>query len=175
MLTKPKICPRHARIMWDMPKLAQALGSPRRPIMFALFLACSPLLPWLLGACAEDDEDRIEAFIAAVTGEVTTERIDHVLNTYLALEQRPLSTTVLGDMRLYRAEDKPRLHDSVHQRLQRLLGSKVKILRRHVAIKDDKARVELQLFGDSVMGNVIYELSKLDKARWVMSVVRVGN
>lgn len=129
----------------------------------------------LLTACGEDDADRIDAFIAAVTGEVTTARIDHVLDTYLALDQRPLSTTVLGDMRLYREEDAATLREAVHRRLQRVLGSSLKVLRRHVDLRGTTARVELQLFGDNLMGNVVYELAKLDDKRWIITLVRVGN
>jgi hypothetical protein len=156
--------------MAHMTQLAPAF-SRRAALLGAALVVCSV---WVLGACAEDDEDRIETFIAAVTGEVTTARIDHVLTTYLELAQRPVSATVMGDMRLYRAPDAQRLKVVVHGRLQRLLGTSIKILRRHVEIKGDKARVELQLFGDNVMGNVIYELSKVEK-RWLISVVRVGN
>ncbi len=158
-------------IIANMSKLPHLSVVRRRAFAWSLaLLSCA----WLLSACAEDDADRIDAFINAVTGDVTTARIDHVLTTYLALEQKPLSATVLGDMRLYRGEDAQGLHDAVHARLQRLLGTSVKILRRHVDIKGDIARVELQLFGDGVMGNVIYELAKLDK-HWVITIARVGN
>ena len=159
------------------PSPADDLGPPRtlyprRTVLgAALAIACTLAL---VSGCGEDDADRIDAFIEAVTGDVTTPRIDHVLTTYLALDERPLSATVLGDMRLYRAEDAQRLHDSVHARLQRLLGTSVKTLRRRVDIRGDSARVELQLLGPDLMGNVVYELTKREK-RWFITLVRVGN
>jgi hypothetical protein len=127
----------------------------------------------MASACGEDDEDRIDTFVEAVTGEVTSERVDHVLNTYLDLERRPLSTTVLGEMHLYRPEDESRLKQAVRSRLQRIFGTSLKTLRRHTELKGDKARVELQVLGDGMMGNVSYDLFKDDK-RWLIAEVRVG-
>lgn len=148
--------------------IGQASAGSRRALwpIFAL-------LTILSSACGEDDEDRIETFVEAVTGEVTSERVDHVLATYLDLEQRPLSTTVLGDMRLYRAEDESRLKEVVRSRLQRMFGSSLKTLRRQIDIKGEKARVDLQVFGDGMMGNVSYELVKRDE-RWLIVAIRVS-
>jgi hypothetical protein len=134
--------------------------------LVALFIAA------LAGGCGEDDEDRIDKFVEAVTGEMSSERVDHVLSTYLDLDDRPLSTTVFGDMHLYRAEDEQQLKQLARSRLQRISGSSLKALRRQVEIKGETARVDLQLLGDGMMGNVSYELYKRGE-RWFLSAVRI--
>jgi len=144
-------------------------SSARSALSRALILSCLTLLL----ACSEDDEDRIDAFVAAVTGEVSEPRIDHVLTTYIDLEAAPLSATVLTTMRLYQASDRARLRSEVIERLQRAMGSSLKIIRRRTDLKHDGARVELQLYGADMMGNVVYELVKRDK-RWLLQRVRVG-
>ena len=142
---------------------------PTTPLRWLL----AALIAMLVCACGEDDEDRIDAFVESVTGELTSERVDHVLATYLDLQERPLSTTVLGETHLYRSEDEERLKELARSRLQRMFGTSLKPLRRQVEIKGETARVDLQLLGDGMMGNVSYRLYKEGK-RWLISEVRIS-
>jgi hypothetical protein len=142
----------------------------RRSFVLAVLFASSCVLL----ACGESDEDRIDAFIAAVTGEVTPARIDHVLTTYVSLDDEPLSVSVFGQQSLYRATDGTRLAEDAHRRLGRVLGKSARILKRRVDLQGTHARVELQLIGDQMLGNVFYELEKRGDKRWVVSSARFG-
>lgn len=125
-----------------------------------------------LVACGKDDEDRIDEFVEAVTGEVSEARVEHVLQTYLDLEAEPLDVRALGEGRVYRAEERERLVEQVRKKTQRLLGSSLKVLRKRIDLTGDEARVDLQLLGQNGIGEARYELKKHGE-RWLLSEVAV--
>lgn len=144
-------------------------ASPMARVLIAfLWLSLS-----VLSACAKDDEDYIDEFVAAVTGDVTSERVDHVFNTYVDPDVEPVDVRVLEHNRLYGAGEGADMRKKAQEKLSRLNGSSLKILRRKVDIKDDRAYVDLQLFSREAMGNVRYDLRKHDK-RWLLSKVAVN-
>ena len=128
----------------------------------------------LLCACGTSDADRIDEFVKAVTGEVSTERIDRVLASYVDLEQQPLDVNVLGDLRGYDPAQRARLGQEAHSRLGFLVGKRLNVLRKQIAIDGTNARVELQLFGRDGMGNLRFALAKHGE-RWLISRLDVGH
>jgi hypothetical protein len=135
---------------------------------FALMLA---LL--CLSACSKDDEDYIDEFVDAVTGEVSEGRVDHVFRTYIDVAREPLDVRVLGENHLYREEEADALEQRAKSRLSRLYGSSLRAVRKRIDIKGGEAFVELQLLSDQGMGVVRYELAKRD-GRWLLGTVRFG-
>jgi hypothetical protein len=136
-------------------------------------LAAATLLALtLVTACAEDDEDRIDAFVSAVTGEVSDERVAHVLDTYVDLGEEPLDVRAMGDSKLYRAEDQARFRSDAERRLASLSGRKLNAVRKRIEIKGEHASVELQLLSQTAMGQVRYELVKRGK-RWLIGSLHV--
>jgi hypothetical protein len=136
--------------------------------MFAT--AC--LLALMCVACSEDDEDRIDAFVAAVTGELTDERVEHVMKTYVDLAEEPIDVRAFGDGRLYRAEDQERFRADATRRLGPLMGRSLNAVRKRIEIRGSDATVELQLLSSTMMGQVRYELVKREK-RWLIGTVYV--
>lgn len=133
------------------------------------------LLPLMLfavlaTACEKDDEDLIDDFVAAVTGEVNQQRVEHVLATYVDPSAEELDVRVYGETRLYRAQDAAKLAEHARTRLTRLHGRSLNAVRRRIEIKGDQAFVELQLMGRDVLGNVRYELRKRG-GRWLLGTV----
>jgi hypothetical protein len=123
-------------------------------------------------ACAEDDEDRIDAFVASVTGELSDERVEHVMKTYVDLDEEPIDVRAFGDGRLYRAEDQERFDRDAQRRLGPLMGRSLNAVRRRIDIRGNEATVELQLLSRTMMGSVRYELVKRKK-RWLIGTVYV--
>jgi hypothetical protein len=137
--------------------------------MRAFLLAC---LLAFTGSCAETDADRIDAFVSSVTGELTEDRVAHVLKTYVDLDAEELDVRALGDSHLYRAEDRERFEADVERRLGPLQGRSLNAVRKHIEIKADNATVELQMLSRTMMGQVRYELVKRGK-RWLIGSVYV--
>jgi hypothetical protein len=123
-------------------------------------------------ACAEDDADRIDAFVASVTGELTEERVAHVMKTYVDLDEEPIDVRAFGDGRLYRAEDQERFDHDADRRLGPLMGRSLNAVRKRIDIRGNEATVELQLLSRTMMGQVRYELVKRGK-RWLIGTVYV--
>jgi len=134
-------------------------------------------LTWLsalvLCGCAKDDADHIDDFVTAVTGEVTPERVDHVFGTYVDPDVEPVDVRVLEHNRLYASGEAINMRGKAREKLGRLEGSSLKVLRRKVEIKDGRAYVDLQLFSREAMGNVRYDLRKHGE-RWLLSKVAVN-
>jgi ribosomal protein L12E/L44/L45/RPP1/RPP2 len=130
------------------------------------------LLSLLTTACAEDDEDRIDTFVAAVTGKVDARAIDHVLATYVDVATENLDVRAFGDSRMYRAEDAERFEKEARARLEHIEGRSLNAVRRRIRIEGETARVELQFLGRDAMGSVRYELRK-HGTRWLIGSVYV--
>jgi hypothetical protein len=138
--------------------------------MRAFATAC--VLAVMCLGCEETDEDRIDAFVAAVTGELTDERVEHVMKTYVDLAEEPIDVRAFGDGRLYRAEDRERFRQDAARRLGPLMGRSLNAVRKRIDLRGSEATVELQLLSRTMVGQVRYELVKRDK-RWLIGTVYV--
>lgn len=143
-------------------------------------LPFSPRARWWVGAtlallcaCSTSDADRIDEFVKAVTGEVTSARIDQALARYVDLERQPLEVSVFGDLRGYDQAQREKLSQDAHARLTFLLGKRLNVLRKQIAIDGTEARIELQLFGREGMGNLRYVLAKHGE-RWLIARLDLG-
>jgi hypothetical protein len=136
-------------------------------------LLASMLLALTCYGCTISDAERIDAFVKAVTGEVTRERIDHALDSYVDLGVQPLDVVAFGDPRSYAPEQRPGLLQDAHSGLGFLYGKSLNVLRRRIDITGPRARVELQLFGREGMGSVYFVLTKHGD-KWLMSEVRIS-
>jgi hypothetical protein len=136
------------------------------------------LKPWIcavvlvLSACKSDDENSIAEFVSAVTGDMTEQRTDHVLATYVDLAAEPLDVRVFGEGRVYRGEDRSAFEQLARTRLRRIHGKKLSALQKRIKLDDKHALIDLQLLSSEGMGNVHYELSKHDQ-RWLLGAVAV--
>lgn len=131
------------------------------------------VLVLLCAACGTSDADRIDDFVKAVTGEVSSARIDQALTSYVDLNLQPLDVSVFGDPRGYGAEQRAKLGHDAHARLGSLFGNRLNVLRKRVEIRLPNAYVDLQLLGRGGMGNVRYTLVKHGE-RWLIAKVDVG-
>ena len=126
----------------------------------------------LVGACRRDDAAKIDEFVAATTGELTHERVAKVLDTYVDLAQEPLDVRAFGETYVFEAGDRERLVAQADDKLSRLYGSKISVLRRNVDLEGEQARVRLETLNRNGMGAVRYELRKRGE-RWLLSSVAV--
>jgi hypothetical protein len=131
------------------------------------------VLALLCAACGTSDADRIDDFVKAVTGEVSAERIDQALASYVDLDLQPLDVSVLGDPRGYASEQRAKLAHDAHARLGFLFGKRLNVLRKRIEIRPPSAHVELQLLGREGMGNVRFTLAK-HAERWLIAKVYIG-
>jgi hypothetical protein len=131
------------------------------------------MLVLLCAACGTSDADRIDDFVKAVSGEVSAERIDQALASYVDLNLQPLDVSVFGDPRGYLSEQRAKLGHDAHARLGFLFGKRLNVLRKRVEIRPPSAHVELQLLGREGMGNVRYTLAK-HAERWLIAKVSIG-
>jgi hypothetical protein len=139
--------------------------APRRAALAAIAL--------LAAACGTSDADRIDDFVKAVTGEVSAERIDQALASYVDLDLSPLTVSVFGDERPYAPEQAAKLAHDAHARLAFLSGKRLNVLSRRIEISAPSARVELRLLGREGMGQVRYTLAKHGE-RWLIGKVDIG-
>ena len=114
----------------------------------------------LLVGCGESDEDKLEAFAQAVTGDLNVQRLDHVMQTYVDPAQQPLVVTVFNDPREYGSDTAATIGATARERLARIMGSTARVMRKRIRIDGKQATVTLQLFGERLMGHTRYELEK---------------
>ncbi len=122
-------------------------------------------------ALSVTDEERIEEFVEAVTGEVRGSRIDHALR-YTNLAAEPVEVVVGDEPRRYEAGEEGDLSDEAHQVLAPLEGAEARLLQDAVVIEGDRARVALRVSTDEGVCDVQYLMRKHGDD-WLVTRVRV--
>lgn len=130
-----------------------------------------PCVLWL-GACSESDEDRLEAFAKAVSGEVSADRVRQALTTYVDPATQPVIVTVFGTPKEYGQAEAAELTTTAQRRLARIMGASLRVMRRRIEVDGDRGRVELQLLSRAAAGHTRYKLRKHGE-RWLVAELDV--
>lgn len=146
--------------------------------MKSRFLVQTVLVALLVGSVAlvadalvVTDEERLEAFVQAVTGEVETRRVDAAL-AYAEPARVPVETLVGNDSTYYVEGQEVDLAERARRILAPYTGEDVRLLQKSIEIDDDRALVALRLGTREGTSNVQFRLVRRGDG-WLVSRVRV--
>jgi len=146
--------------------------------MQSRFLIQSVVVALLVGSVAMvadalvvTDEERLEAFVDAVTGDVETRRIDAALS-YVDPARVPVEVMVSDDSRLYEEGQEVDLAERARHTLGPYTGEEVRLLQKSIELDDDRALVALRLGTRHGTANVQFRLVRRGDG-WLVSRVRV--
>jgi hypothetical protein len=115
------------------------------------------------------DEEELEGFVEAVSGEVTSERIDAALE-WVDPAAAPVEIGVWGDTRVY--EDGAELRSRARSALRPFIGQRLRALREGIQVEEGTGDVSLQLVSGQGMVDVDFRLERRGD-RWLVTRVRV--
>ncbi len=143
----------------------------RRPIVYAAAgLVTLVALGLTYDALVETDEERIEAFADAVTGEVTSEKIAEAL-AWCDTGRQPVEVYLMGESRLYESDSD--LADRARQGMSRFMGQDLRPLNRNVEVDGDRASLRVRVMNSQLgMVNAAFEFRKRGD-EWLLSTVRI--
>ncbi len=142
------------------------------------FLTQALVLALLVGSIAMvadalvvTDEERLEAFVDAVTGEVDTRRIDAALS-YVDPARVPVDITVGDDLRAYGEGQEVDLAERARATLAPFQGDDVRVVQEAIEIEGERALVALRIGTREGMADVQFRLVRRGDG-WLVSRVRV--
>ena len=116
------------------------------------------------------DEERLEPFLDAVTGNVTPERVDAAL-AFTNPSRQPVEVHAMGATQLY--EDAATLRERAHEGLRPLQGESLRILGESMEVADDRATISVRFISSRAgMATATFDLRKRDDA-WLLASVSV--
>ena len=129
-----------------------------------------------LGALALDwvivtDQERIEEFVEAVTGEVRGDRIDKALE-YVDVPRQSVEIVVDNQVRFYEGNVNTAVAEEARQTLAPFAGDNVRLLQDSIEVEEDHARVALRASTPEGVLDVQFRLIRHDD-QWLVSRVRV--
>jgi hypothetical protein len=140
----------------------------RAQLAGVLFLAVlgGVVLDWLIVT----DRERLEDFVACITGTITEAKVRRAL-TYTDPAVQPLEVTVLGETTVYNREDTAGLHARALRLGRSQEGQVWRALRRSIELQGPHARVSLQLVSGEGMTEAEFIFHK-HGARWLLGEAR---
>jgi hypothetical protein len=115
------------------------------------------------------DEEKLEGFVEAVTGEVSATRVGAALE-WVDPASAPVEITAWGDTRLY--EDAAELRERAQSALRPFHGERLRALRDSISVEDGTADVSLQLLSGRGLADIDFRLEERD-GRWLVTRVRL--
>ena len=116
------------------------------------------------------EEERLEAFVEAVTGEVTSEKIDAALS-WIDTSRQPVEVYVMGQSDLY--EDDDTLRERARDSMRRFMGQDLRMLNETITVEDERATIRVRVLNDQLgMVTAEFDLRKREET-WLVSAVRV--
>ncbi|MBX3276082.1 MAG: hypothetical protein KF729_37870 [Sandaracinaceae bacterium] len=109
----------------------------------AVVVAVLGYLAW--DALVETDEERLEGFVADVTGPVAAARVDAARARWVDLDRQPFEVSALGESLYFRAGEDAALGERAARATRELAGADLRALTRAIVVEGDAARVTLRL------------------------------
>ena len=146
--------------------------------MTSRFLIQSVVVALLVGSVAMvadalvvTDEERLGAFVDAVTGDVETRRIDAALS-YVDPARVPVEVMISEDSRFYEEGQEVDLAERARSTLGPYTGEEVRLLQKSIELDGDRALVALRVGTRHGTANVQFRLVRRGDG-WLVSRVRV--
>lgn len=139
-------------------------------LLAAAAILCLGCIAAVADALVVTDEERLMAFVEAVSGEVSGERIDDALS-FAQTDRLPLTLRSPDSERTYDDRD-DELARRVRQSLEPLLGSDAELIQHDIQIDGDIADVHLRVRTEHGSVSAALELEKVD-GRWLVSEAAV--
>ena len=137
--------------------------------MIATFLVGSVAV--VADALVVTDQERLESFVDAVTGEVATRRIDAALG-YVDPARVPVEVMVGSDASFYDEGHEVDLAERTRDTLAPFAGDDVRLLQKAIEIEGDRALVALRISTREGTADVQFRMVRRGDG-WLVSRVRV--
>ncbi len=125
----------------------------------AVVAIAAALLAW--DALVETDEERLEGFVAEVTGSVSAGRVDAARRRWIDLSRQPFEVSALGESLYYGPGDDAALAERASAVARELSGVDLRTLSRGITVDGDEARITLRLLSrERGMGQVEWRLQR---------------
>jgi hypothetical protein len=130
-------------------------------------------LVFLYDVLVVTDEERIEEFVADVTGTVSPTRVHRARTRWVDLSRQPIRATVYGQALAWDEDDEARLEEEADERLRTIEGSRTRTMGSTIEIEGDHATVSLRVVSDRLgLANIEWQLEKHDDD-WLVSRLSV--
>jgi hypothetical protein len=137
--------------------------------MIVLFVVGSVVV--VADALVVTDEERLDAFVDSVTGEVETRRIDAALG-YVDISRVPVEVLVGDETDYYEEGREVDLAERARQTLAPFQGDDVRLLQKSIEIDGERALVALRIGTRGGTANVQFRMVRRGDG-WLVSRVRV--
>lgn len=118
------------------------------------------------------EEERLEAFVDAITGDVASERIDGALE-WVDPGREAVEVSAGRNRQLYEGGDGVELAAHARELLAPLEGSRAVLLQDSIDIEEDRARVAVRMRTSDGVVNVRFDMVRHDDG-WLVRRVRVS-
>ncbi|MEM7436642.1 MAG: hypothetical protein AAF436_15915 [Myxococcota bacterium] len=123
-------------------------------------------------AAVVTDRERMEAFVEAVTGEVSSRRIDSALQ-YADPTRVSMDLVHHGRRHRYNDRNASKLQADAREALAPLAGSHVSLLQEDIHLDGESARIALRLRTPEGFANTVFDLRR-ENDEWLLRRVTVN-
>ncbi|MFT5353301.1 MAG: hypothetical protein ACI9KE_000499 [Polyangiales bacterium] len=135
-------------------------------LLAAAAILCLGCVAAVADALVVTDEERLEAFVDAVSGEVSSERIDDALS-FAQTDQLPVTLRAGSSESTYDNRDAA-LARRVRQSIEPFLGTDAELIQHDIRVDGDEADVHLRVRTTRGSLSASIELEKVD-GRWLIA------
>ncbi|MEM8607982.1 MAG: hypothetical protein AAGF92_12800 [Myxococcota bacterium] len=123
-------------------------------------------------AAVVTDQERMEAFVEAVTGKVSSTRIDSALK-YANPSKVSMDLVTEGRRHRYDDRNATKLKADARKALAPLEGSRLSLLQENIQLDGERARIALRLRTNEGFANTVFDLRREDD-EWLLRRVTVN-
>ncbi len=134
------------------------------------FLVTSVAL--VVDALVVTDQERMEEFVQAVTGQISDDRIDNALE-YADPERVEMDLVQESRKRHYGSDNLADLRPTARQALAPLAGNNLRLIQKSISVDGNSARVALRVRTEAGLANTVFDLRRYDED-WLLRRVTVN-
>ena len=136
------------------------------------FVSLVAVLSFAVDALVVTDQERMEEFVDAVTGQISDHRIDNALR-YADPERVEMELVNASRQRHYGSDDLADLRSTARQALAPLAGNNLRLIQKSISVDGNSARVALRVRTEAGLANTVFDLRR-DKDDWLLRRVIVN-
>jgi hypothetical protein len=129
-------------------------------------------LSFAIDALVVTDQERMEEFVKAVTGQVSDDRIDNALQ-YADPERLEVDLVQASRMRHYGSGNLAELRPTARKALAPLAGNNLRLIQKSISVDGNSARVALRVRTEAGLANTVFDLRRYEED-WLLRRVTVN-
>lgn len=142
--------------------------SPKVRLILLVVFGVGGYLAW--DALVVTDEEKIEAFADAISGELNLDRIDTAMR-YVRPEVQPLTVTSPWGESVY--TDLPAVRAAAHKALSRFYGERLRITSEQIHVEEHAARLSVRVMTMRGFRDADFRFAKPDDDHWILTHITV--